>query len=262
MEIEKYHTDTSRISKSGLDKIAISPLHYHWHYLDPANPRDDKRKKHFEVGDIFHTLTLEPHKFTERFLVMPEKVDRRYKDQNAKWNEWMMKANGRHLLNRDIYNVAVKMRAVVMENPIIKKLLNTGFAERTVLFTEPDTGAPCKCRPDWLTNDEIVLDLKSADDASPRAFERSVRKFRYYVQQPFYSDGIFEELGFYPRHFLFCVVEKDPPYPMAIYKLSDGDVMHGRDVYRRNVETWLECKEKNRWPGYPQTIQEIDAFGM
>lgn len=251
-----YHSDTSRISKSGLDLISKSPAHYWEKYLNP-NPfviPEKKEDKHFEIGDVFHTATLEPHKFFERYLVTTQKVDRRTTDGKIEWSTFQNAANGRKVINGDVYAWAMKMRDAAMANPIVEKLLSSGYAERTCHFTEPETGALCKCRPDWESSSGFLVDLKSTVDASPEAFRRSVEKFRYWVQDPFYRDGIFYERGTMPVGMVFVAVEKRPPFNVGLYTLDGRDIESGRAVYLDNLRTYLECKRTGNWRGYSPKI--------
>ena len=42
-------------------------------------------------------------------------------------------------------------------------------------FSEDLGGIRAKCRPDWISNDKnIVIDLKTTQDASPKGFQKSI----------------------------------------------------------------------------------------
>lgn len=256
---ETYHRDTTRISKSGLDLINQSPAHYYDKYLnpDPYYPPIKKDEKHFDIGSVFHCAMLEPNEFFKRYIVTTKKVDRRTTKGKWEWNEFIRSANGRKIINADVYEWAMRMQESAMKNPIVKKLFERGYAERICEFIEPTTGASCKCRPDWETVDNILVDLKSTDDASINGFEKSVRKFRYYVQDPFYRDGLDAERGIFPELFIFVAVEKKPPFGVGLFTVDQDDINRGRDVYIKNIERWLECRKTGVWPGYPTEIQSL-----
>lgn len=82
MENADYHAHPA-ISKSHLDLIARSPLHYWARYIDPnrvpTEPTDAMR-----LGTAVHTLTLEADQFEARYAVAPA-VDRRYKAGKEAW---------------------------------------------------------------------------------------------------------------------------------------------------------------------------------
>lgn len=266
MDNETYHHDTSRISKSGLDKIAQSPAHYYYHYLSPERP------PHVEtdallMGSVFHKLTLEPEDFGKKYMLLPPgapdypaarsinaKVQSEETAKALKFYEDLAIAYpGIQIISTEMWDTAHRMRDAVHAHSFARALISEGEAERTVLFDDPVTGAPCKCRPDWMRRDDVVVDMKSTTDASPEAFGRSSFNYRYHVQAPFYVDGINLEFGYERvKHFVFIAVEKTPPYGVGVY-FAPPEVMElGRAEYRRNLATYVACKESGRWPAYSE----------
>ncbi len=282
MTNEEYHAIKERISKSGLDKIAKSPAHYKF----------EKRKETdaFKIGTITHAYILEGKK---EFLIKPTPAAHELvtvSDLKQRCKDLRLKVSGSkadlierledHYPNTPIFEVrayaielAAKehnlplikaeefeeihaMREAVMRHPAAAKLLSDGQAEQTFFFNEPISGAPCKVRPDWINNG-VVVDLKTTVDASPAGFIRSVMKFRYHVQDPFYSDGIQEATGIEIKEFYFIAVEKSPPFAVGVYKLSEELKEQGRELYRENCATWLECYNSKKWPAYSNEIIEL-----
>ena len=97
------------------------------------------------------------------------------------------------------------------------------------------TGILCRCRPDFWREDDIIVDVKTTEDASPEEFSRSLAKWRYHVQAPFYMDGIELATGRRPKGFVFLVVEKKPPYAVAAYTLDPESIELGRSEYRADL---------------------------
>ena len=64
----EYHRRCS-VSKSHLDKVNQSPLHFWHHYLDPDRP-EPERTKAMILGSAFHTKILEPHLFDKEYLTL------------------------------------------------------------------------------------------------------------------------------------------------------------------------------------------------
>ena len=118
---------------------------------------------------------------------------------------------------------------------------------------------------------KILVDLKSCKDASQEAFEKSAFKLRYHVQAAFYLDILRYD------QFIFIAVEKKTkaigyPHRVEVYVASHDDkwiekggarifkkgmLKAGRDEYIKNLMTLKKCRESNKWPGYPEEIQEI-----
>jgi hypothetical protein len=250
-----YHGGAG-ISKSGLDLVARSPLHYWSAYLDPDRiPREESPAMF--VGTAIHAAVLEPDKFHAGYLPMP-RVDRRTKDGKAVHDEYQQRAHeaGQLLIGADDYAACVSIAAQVRQHPAASVLFADGAPEQSAFWTDPETGLLCKARPDWL-RPGAVLDVKSTDDASAYAFQRSVTKWRYHVQAAWYLDGIYHATGEQRQAFVFCVFEKTPPYAAAFY-YADSDMLElGRREYQRVLRVYAQCVERDIWPGYSSEILPI-----
>jgi len=110
---------------------------------------------------------------------------------------------------------------------------------------------------DWRASN-VVVDLKSTDDASPQGVRRSIKKYGYDFQAAFYTDGLFQSSGGVRHEFIFLFTEKKAPYLSAAYVLTPEDIQHARARYREALITYRECLKTDVWPGYPQTIQTIE----
>src|SRR5690606_3181532 len=113
----------------------------------------------------------------------------------AKYKEWYAEqlsiVGNKEIISLADYNYCLLIRDKVRAHPTASVLLASGYAEQTFQFIEPISGASCKFRPDWLNmQNGVIVDIKTTEDASPRGFARSVEKYRYHVQDAFYSDGL------------------------------------------------------------------------
>lgn len=256
MNNKDYHADVSRISKSGLDLVAKSPLHYWSKYLDP-NREPESPTPALILGSAFHSIVLEPHKFNTEFAVAP-KVDRKTSAGKQIWSDFEELNSHKTLLTSDQYDTIQRMRDSVRNHPAVDALLSTGVAEQTLHWTDQATGVPCKARPDWMTARGIIVDLKSTEDASIEAFSRSSYSYRYHVQSAFYLDGLSAQNdGPAFDTFVFVAVEKSPPFAVAVYVADEQFVTHGRETYMCNLEMYKRCVEKGDWHGYPKQVQTL-----
>lgn len=246
-----YHSDTSRISKSGLDLIARSPLHY-WHkYLNPDRKAEPERQA-FVVGTATHSAILEPESFAVEYCA-GIKVDKRTNAGKDAWANFEAVNTGKIILEPELYDSLHAMRAAVFANPAAAQMLAAGVAERTLHFTHAPTGVLCKVRPDWIAERPaytLVVDVKTTEDASPAAFAKSIANYRYDVAQAFYSDGFTYAGHTKPVRFAFIAVEKSPPYAVACYYLPDEDVAIGREKYTENLQAFAACKAAGVWTSY------------
>lgn len=241
-----YHADTSRISKSGLDLIHKSPSHYWERYLNPDR-EPDKKSPAFLLGSAVHTLTLEPSRFADDILIV---------DSLKSVGSTYMQAENpdKTVIDKDMFELARLMSLAVRRHPTASALLDTGIAEATLYFDDPETCAPCKIRPDWLNQElEFIVELKTAEDASAEGFARDAARYRYHVQGAFFKDGLYQSEGLLYQH-IFIVVEKSPPFRVAMYMLPQEELDLGRRAYNRDLIRYTECRKTGKWPGYPEEI--------
>lgn len=112
------------------------------------------------------------------------------------------------------------------------------------------TGAKCRIRPDWLSSEGFIVDVKSTTDASESAFANSIVRYRYHVQDAFYSDGVEKALGKKPKGFVFIAVEKTAPYAVGVYIMPENGQELGREAYLQDLASYQKCLETGNWHGY------------
>lgn len=157
------------------------------------------------------------------------------------------------------------MDAALREHPLASALLgNWGRPEQSAFWRDKETGVICRARYDVFPTGKTVLgrvlvpDFKTANDASPKAFEKAVHDHGYYQQAPFYLDGL-RALGLADEDaaFAFVVQEKTPPYLVAVYQLDAAALMIGAARNRRALRTYAECSASGRWGGYSEDIETV-----
>lgn len=173
--------------------------------------------------------------------------------------EWEKVNEHRTILNPEQWKTIHAMRDALMAHPAANALLTgvPGKAEKSVYWIDATTGVLCRCRPDWWRDDNLIVDLKTTEDASPEGFARSIAKFRYDVQDAFYTDGVQQATGKRPKAFVFIAVEKKPPYGVGVYVLDAETKDLGRAQYQHDLRVYAECMRTGEWPGYGDKIQTI-----
>lgn len=250
---EDYHAAPG-ISKSGLDLIAKSPyLYRNRPYVEPT--------KAMLIGSAFHSAALEPHTFTELFAIAPE-VNARTNAGKAELELFASANKGKSILQKDDAEHVDAMAHAVRQHPVATSLLSEGQSETSIFHIDEPTGELVKVRPDWMVED-LLVDLKSTEDATPEAFSKAMWNYRYFVQAAFYLDVANAALGFKRfNSFCFVVCEKKPPYQVAIYVADQATIDIGRTVYRSDLEKYHHCRVTDSWPGINDgRIQEIGLPG-
>jgi len=256
MDNADYHRH-SAVSKSHLDLVARSPLHYWARYVDP-NRVESEPTAAMLLGTAVHTHILEPDEWTARYIAGPEALDRRTKAGKEAWAAFEADAAGRTVISRNDADLVLAMGRAVRNHPAAAMLLKLpGKAETTHMWIDEATGLQCKCRPDWLTTDgSLIVDLKTTEDASP-GFRKSIANFRYHVQAAWYLDGVEHATGRRPEQFLFVCVEKRAPYACAVYAADAEMIDAGAKQARLDLDTLAVCKAADAWPGYSDQIEPI-----
>lgn len=270
---DTYHSDTSRVSKSGLDLIRQSPYHYWAKYLNPERPKD-KGSDTFLLGSLANDVLLQRHLLESQYVVAPTDAPNRPSKRQINaakpspetleaikfWDSFNEKNAGKNIVSQEQWDKSIAMRDAVWAHPSARKLLACGgVAEKTHYFTEPNTGAQCKFRPDWKAKNGFLVDLKTTGDASPEGFSRSVFNYRYHVQAAFYSDGLYYCEGTYPKGFVFIAVEKEYPFAVGVYYADEEVMERGYTEYMEDLETYVQCKQSGIWPGYSEKIVPIQV---
>lgn len=242
------------LSVSVLKAMQRSPLHCWAEYLDPDRPPREETKA-LQLGTAIHAAVLEPDVFAARYVVAPQ-VDRRTKDGKTRWEEFVSSQPADAVvLSADDFDTVQAVAGQVRQNPMAQVLLSSGEAEQSVYWEDAETGVLCRCRPDWLSR-SVCVDVKSTDDASPSAFQRSIMKFGYHIQAAWYLDGL-RAVGEKRGAFVFMAVEKSRPHAVGLYYADDDMLAVGRKEYRRLLAQYAECKRTGVWPGYGSTIEPI-----
>lgn len=248
----EYHA-RPEVSKSGLDLVHRSPLHFWNRYLNPDRVAEPPTPA-MVIGSALHTMVLEPHLFDDEYAVAPH-CDRRTKEGKMIWADFEQESAGKTLLKAEEATHIEAMASAVRRHKAAGFLLRMpGKCEQSYFWTDETSGEDCKCRPDWHSEDKrIIVDVKTCEDASPAAFLRkSVLGYRYHVQAAFYSRG----LG--AQQFIFIAVEKKPPFAVGVYTLPGKLVERGWQEAAADLQRLAECRATDQWPGYGDAIQELD----
>ncbi|MAF06159.1 PD-(D/E)XK nuclease-like domain-containing protein [Herbaspirillum sp.] len=228
------------ISNSGLSLVARSPAHY-------AYRSGFKSTRAMDIGTAFHTALLEPERYASEYMTIKGINDRRkYEYQQAK------KIYGDHATLTDNEGASVDvMVESVRNNPDANAILSEpGHAELSAFAEDPETGVLLRCRYDWITDTQRVIDVKKTQDCRQRAFSRSVFAYRYYVQEAMYRH-IFELImGTQLDSYQFLAIEEHPPCANVLYTLDDMAKMKGHQEYREALLAYAEAEHKNEWPAY------------
>lgn len=241
-------------SKSGADQIQKSPMHYQAYLRDGIEDTSS-----MILGRATHSGLLEPKKFYDSYIARPEGLDLRTKIGKEAFAELQAANPGKEMLSHDQYQQVDRMIHEVYSHAVASQLLTSGKAEQSLVWVDPEHKVLCKGRADYIRSDNVVIDIKTTVNASPKEFERSIGKYRYHVQNCVYSYGLQQILGSALESYIIIAIESDSPHGIGIYTLDDKTIDLGRALYRANLETYAECLKTGKWPGYSQEIKTLSV---
>ena len=123
-----------------------------------------------------------------------------------------------------------------------------------------DLGQTLKGRFDRIQIEDGVvkiLDLKTTQDATPRAFQRTAANLNYDLQAAWYTflaEGAYPGL---PVEFYFIAAERKAPHGISVFKASEGLLDSGRRKMHKALSLYAQCLELDYWPSYDPVITEL-----
>lgn len=174
---------------------------------------------------------------------------------------------GKTLLSADDLEAVKAMAEAARAHPVTKVIMGLpgGMAEASIFWVDPETGAPCRIRPDYhvppcsMFPSGLIIDGKSNDDSSPAGFARNAWNSEMFYQAAFYSDGFQHHYRTSePPVFAWLSQERDAPYATGYYSAPADLVQYGRKKYRPLLRAFAHGLRTGEWPGYPLQVNPLE----
>lgn len=246
---EQYHA-CEGMSKTKLDMFIRDQAALDWMERCPV---DEDKLKTLDFGDAMHAICLEPDRLKNDFVVMPP-YNLRTNQGKADKLAFEKDNADKVILTSDEHKKLTLMFESVMAHKDARQLIELpGISEQSYFWEDPETGVLCKCRPDRNITEgpfsSVLVDIKTTDYISK--FKYSIEDYRYYVQSPFYLDGV-NACGEEKTTFVFLVIQKTIElgrYPVRCEVLPDAAVKYGRNEYKQNLFSYASARKNNRFNG-------------
>ena len=261
ISIEDYHS-CEGFSRSKLIHFNRSPRHF-WYESFLNNKKQKladviKKSNPLEFGNALHTYVLERDCFFDRYIAMP-KVNRVTKVGKEAYQAFLSKAQGKQIICEDTLKEIELMNESIESHAEAKALISDAEYEKSLFWTDPDTGILCKVRPDiWHNN--FICDLKTTASGSLRNFQKSVYDYSYHIQAGMIQEALKHVLNIDMGNFIFVAVEKEAPYAVAVYTLDPMAVSLGVTKFKNILLGIKECQESNNWPSYPTACIDVPKW--
>jgi len=290
-------TQIKRALRTGSPRKALAPTedkpHYrlgrlvHMAVLEPERwadliakqvPDGDWRKKHHDaakavvsmyVSDISRMLSSPTDALkdaiTEAVGYKPDTSLRYAREAEALAHFYAENGTDFDPVDDDTVDEVLSMRDAVRSHPAVEDAwLDDSKREHSIYWTEQTRYGEvlCKARPDMLIGTRMP-DLKTTSHgADARSFAKSVHNHGYHTSASFYARGV-SQAGLGPvEKATFIVVEKSPPYEVAVYDLPSEALLQGQQNWQAGLDL-LAAHEMNpsAYPGYSESVQTLELPG-
>lgn len=161
------------------------------------------------------------------------------------------------------YDRVTGMAAALTRHDIAMALLNPdhGQPEQAIFWQDEQTGIWRRALIDWLpdlgTGRPIVVDYKTTISAEKDSIRKSVARYGYHQQGPWYLDAC-ASIGYPPdTAFVFIFQEKTAPYLITVVELDDEALTIGGILNFQALSVYRQCVDTDVWPSYSSDIELI-----
>lgn len=280
-----YHGSMG-VSSSKLKDACVSLMYYNGVYN--TGEIEKSRGKHFDVGNLAHTLILEPEMAEQEYKKKPEmpeptkpqrekydkwvKLGKPSKEENAKayptelmiercefWDKFTAENENIVIVAEDDWKIAEAMANAVREHEFAGKILNHSRrkSEQSYYKVDEETGLMIKVRPD-IEVDAVIADVKTIqlrgnpdEEWLLSELRREVKRRKYHVSAAMYLDVTDK------KQFVWIFVNKEPGYHwVAVVKMSEETRADGHKIYRDKLNAIKHGYDTGVWPA-PTSIQKV-----
>lgn len=242
---EEYHANKA-IGSSSLRNILSSPALCRYN-LDNEMKTTDAML----LGTALHACFLEPKRFEEEY----ELAEKKFKGELAPY----LLHDAGNITPANYLKFKAMQDALKKSNEAQALLANAALIESS--FFMDYGGVDIKCRPDLITKDGWIVDLKTVggmknNPSAPQNFNRDFFEHGYDLQMFMYKNIVEKITKKQFKGFKFiCVDAKTPISGVNIYTFIDGESKWfeiGGHRFHQAIKLYKECLETNNWFVYEQ----------
>ena len=211
-----------------------------------------KQTKAMVDGSAIHAFLLERAVFDSDFAIKP--ADMRLNTKEGK--KWAIDNKNKIIIDSELGSNLFEIEKSVLNSPA--KLIYDKSGQSELSYFWDDLGlVKGKCRPDWISDDgNIVVDIKTTTDASPKGFQKSIANWGYHLQLGWYLRGL-QKLGLPAKEFIFIAIEKTPPFSVGVYRANKDMITYASDEINNLVYDIDESLKSDDFPDYTPEIMDL-----
>lgn len=236
------------LSYSSLKRFIESPISY-IHYL--TAPQKEKTPS-LILGSVVDILLTDVANFHEKIFMIPEAVNRRTNEGRQIWEMYQTLAEGKMVIDPEIYQKAVEISEAAWKNDDVRFYL-----ERVARFQVPlrfihrKTKLPIRGFIDFESEEEpkdheyFIGDLKTGVSAHENDYPRDYVKWWYNGQVGTYTMGYKYKWKF--PAFIHVVVETSEPYNSNVFRIDSEEITEAQAEVQNAIVSFKYCFDNNLW---------------
>jgi len=227
-----------------------SPAHF-----KAAQDEEREETDAMRIGTLAHAMILEGKDLRDLYAIKPAGMSFATKEGKA-WRD----AQTLGILKEEDANMLPKAAQAIAENPHAAALLK-GCQHREMAIIGSMMGVECKALLDVCGTDGVawvIGDLKTCQDASPKAFAKDVFNRDYDLQKVWYSTLLSNIEGLETEpYWNWLAIEKTAPFVNAVYT-GDDFTESGMRKLEIVLDRFKECTESGKWPMPYRGINKLE----
>ena len=187
----------------------------------------------------------------------------------AAWKEYEAANQGKRLVTKKEheaqYGAFASAAENVLDHPKSERLVYGEDVEWSTHYRWSEDGFDC----DWKAeldivrpSCDVVVDVKTASDVTPRGFGRAIWEWGYDIQAAHYSDAYYSQYGTFPNYY-WVVIKNSGAYECEVYGCPD-EICDAGWIRLMERKTWFQrCLSTGIWksPTHGQVIEaELPAY--
>jgi hypothetical protein len=253
LDEELYHS-LPGLASTGIKKMLDAPAIYEQYLKDGDKPREA-----FDVGSAAHAKILGVGAgviaYPDEHLTPSGNVST--KAATVAWAT-EQRAAGLTPVSPDQIARVDAMAEAVLGHTDARVILTGGDPEVSLIWDDPDTGARCRGRIDYVRNEGLLVDLKTAESPRPATWGGVSARLRYPEQRIHYGEGWRVLTGSAPR-FLQVVVDKVPPHLVFVAEFDEPTQDKAAENVRWAIDAYAKAQASGEWPRLADGIHRISA---
>lgn len=247
LDEDTYHAHRGSLSSTGAKLIRKAPALFEYEQTHPVF------KKEFDYGSAAHKYVLgtgpEIVELVATYADGRKKTATDRRSPSVAEHEKEIRAAGKlPMMAKDHERVKVQAEAL-KSHDLAMQLLAKGDPEVSAFRVDDETGVMRRGRFDLLRK-RVLIDFKTAVNASDRALRKVALENGWYQQAAYYLD-LARDLDYDIDRMYFVCQEKTPPFLPNVIVLDHRAVELGRRHNREALQMYRDCVEAGIWPGYP-----------